>query len=76
MEVEDMIMILFAGSKGYLDRVEVSKVLAYEKAWLEHVNASHKSFFTDLKANKMTISPELEKKMHQVCDEFTTSFTA
>lgn len=35
-------VILFAGVKGFIDRVDVNKVTAYEKAWLEHVKASHK----------------------------------
>lgn len=34
-------VILFAGVKGFIDRVDVDKVTAYEKAWLEHVKASH-----------------------------------
>ena len=35
-------MILFAGVKGFIDRVDVNKVTAYEKAWLSHIKASHK----------------------------------
>lgn len=35
-------MILFAGVKGYIDRVDVNKVIAFEKAWLNHIKTSHK----------------------------------
>lgn len=36
------VVILFAGVKGFIDRVDVNKVTAYEKAWLNHIKASHK----------------------------------
>ena len=35
------VVILFAGVKGFIDRVDVDKVTAYEKAWLDHIKASH-----------------------------------
>lgn len=35
-------VVLFAGVKGFIDRVDVNKVTAYEKAWLNHIKASHK----------------------------------
>lgn len=35
------VVILFAGVKGFIDRVDVDKVTAYEKAWLAHIKASH-----------------------------------
>lgn len=35
------VVILFAGVKGFIDRVDVNKVTAYEKAWLAHIKASH-----------------------------------
>lgn len=36
------VVILYAGVKGFIDRVDVNKVTAYEKAWLSHIKASHK----------------------------------
>lgn len=38
---DSQVVILFAGVKGFIDRVDVDKVTAYEKAWLAHVKASH-----------------------------------
>jgi len=76
MEVEEQIVILFAGVKGYIDRVDVADVQKFEVAWLAHVKASHSAWFTDMQQNKMTISDELMDKMHKACDEFTTQFVA
>ncbi|CAM9691983.1 unnamed protein product [Choristocarpus tenellus] len=42
LEVEEQVVILFAGVKGYIDRIDVNKVTAFEKAWLNHIKTSHK----------------------------------
>ena len=67
---------IFAGVKGYVDKVDVAKVTEYEKAWLAHVKASHSDIFASLKAANMSIDDALDKKLHTVCEEFTASYTA
>jgi len=75
LEVEEMIVVLFAGVRGYVDKVDVAAVQAYEKAWLAHVKTSHSDIFTAIKADKMTITKETEAKLANLCDEFTNSFS-
>jgi proton translocating ATP synthase F1 alpha subunit len=76
MEVEEMVMAIFAGTRGYLDRVDVSAVGAYETAWLAHIKANHAGFYTTLKADGYAITKDLEAKIMDACDKFTTDFTA
>jgi F-type H+-transporting ATPase subunit alpha len=76
LEVEEMVVVIFAGVKGYIDKVDVASVTAYEKAWLAHVKGSHPDVFTSLKANKMSIDDALDKKLHTICEEFTSSYAA
>jgi len=76
LEVEEMVVCIFAGVKGYIDKVDVASVTAYEKAWLAHVKGSHPDVFTSLKANKMSIDDALDKKLHTICEEFTSSYAA
>eukprot|EP00386_Alphamonas_edax_P011605 GDKI01036636.1.p1 GENE.GDKI01036636.1~~GDKI01036636.1.p1 ORF type:complete len:130 (-),score=62.20 GDKI01036636.1:208-597(-) len=77
MEMEDIVVTLFVGVKGYADRVEVSKVSAFAKAWLEHVKTSHKKTVTDaIIGAKYTITPEIETHMKALAEEFTTTFNA
>ena len=75
LEVEEMIVILFAGVRGYVDRIDVNAVQAYEKAWLSHIKTSHSDIFTQIQTDKMSISKETEAKLASLCDEFTSSFT-
>uniref|UniRef100_A0A6U4D8B6 ATP synthase subunit alpha n=1 Tax=Phaeomonas parva TaxID=124430 RepID=A0A6U4D8B6_9STRA len=75
LETEEQIVVLFAGVKGYLDRVDVASVTAFETAWLNHVKSSH-SDIIDMIKSKYVMDDAIEGKLHKVCDEFTTSFTS
>lgn len=76
LEVEEQVVILFAGVKGFIDRVDVNKVTAYEKAWLDHIKASHKTDILDgIKKDGYELTDAMQEKLSAVCDEFTTSFT-
>ncbi|KAJ8602799.1 hypothetical protein CTAYLR_002615 [Chrysophaeum taylorii] len=76
LEVEDMIVILFAGVRGYVDKVDVASVQAYEAAWLDHLKTSHSDIFSQIKADKMVITKDTEAKLAKLCDDFTTSYVA
>ena len=68
-------MILFAGVRGFIDRIDVSSVTAFEKAWLAHCKNNHyDATLGAIKNNKFTISPEMDKKFSELCDEFTSAF--
>lgn len=76
LEVEEQVVILYAGVKGFIDRVDVNKVTAYEKAWLSHIKASHKSDILEgIKKDNYELTADMQKKLSAVCDEFTSSFT-
>jgi F-type H+-transporting ATPase subunit alpha len=77
MEMEDIVVTLFVGVKGFADRVEVSKVSDFAAAFLAHVKTSHKGPIIDamIQAN-YTITPAIEESMMKVAEEFTSSYTA
>lgn len=77
MEMEDIVVTLFVGVKGYADRVEVSKVSDFAKAWLEHVKSAHKKTVIDaIIGAKYTITPEIEAHMKKLAEDFTTAYNA
>ena len=77
MEMEDIVITLFVGVKGFADKVEVSKVPAFAEAWLEHVKSSHKATIVDamISADNV-ITKEIEEKMLAAAEAFTNSFNA
>ncbi|MBN1102689.1 MAG: F0F1 ATP synthase subunit alpha [Deltaproteobacteria bacterium] len=73
MPAEKQVMILFAGTNGYLDEWPVESVAAYEKQMLEFMNEKHRDLLDEIR-DKNDISPELDGKMRKALDEFKGVF--
>jgi F-type H+-transporting ATPase subunit alpha len=51
MSVSEMGVSLFAANQGFLEGVEVEKVLAFEKALLEYMHEEHEDFMKEIDAS-------------------------
>ena len=77
MEMEEIVVTLYIGVRGFADKIEVSKVSAFSQAWLKHIMTSHKADVVDaIIKEKYTLTPEIEKKMMALADSFTSSYSA
>ena len=74
MEMEDIIVSIFVGVKGFSDKIEVNLVQKYAEDWLAHVKSSHPGLIKELVDAKLEISPALEEKMMAAADAFTNSY--
>lgn len=52
--VEDQVAIIYACTKGFLDKIPETKVKEFEKKYLATLNASHRGTLDELKAGKLT----------------------
>jgi len=73
MAVEEQVVTIFAGVKGYLDRIEVSSIRRFEDAWLNHIKVNHKNILDTIRTTK-TLSKENETTLHDLCNKFTEGF--
>jgi F-type H+/Na+-transporting ATPase subunit alpha len=73
MSAEKQIMILAAGTYGYLDEWPVEAVSAYEKQMIEFMEAKHGDILKEIK-EKGQISDDLEAKIKKALDEFKSIF--
>jgi len=75
MEMEEIVITLFIGVKGFADRVDVPKVSNFAKSWLAHVKASHKADIVDaIVGANYVITPEIESRMLKAAEDYTASF--
>ncbi|MEE2743774.1 MAG: F0F1 ATP synthase subunit alpha [Bdellovibrionota bacterium] len=68
-DVVDQIIGIYAGTKGYFDKVPVSKVRQAEKDLVEFVNTKHKELKDQLNKEK-AMKPEIEKGLKDVITKF------
>jgi F-type H+-transporting ATPase subunit alpha len=74
MPVERQILIIFAGTNGFVDEYDTRALAAFEKQLLSHVETNHPAILTELKEKKI-ISQELEGKMKKIVQDFKGMFT-
>jgi F-type H+-transporting ATPase subunit alpha len=73
MHVVDQVMIIYAGTKGFLDKVPIKQVAAWEEQFLRYMREQRSDVRTPLlKDRKMT--PELEKKLVAAIEAFGPQF--
>jgi proton translocating ATP synthase F1 alpha subunit len=72
MSVEDQICVLFAGVRGFIDRVDVSSVREFETGWLAFL--SNKGIAASIVENNYTITETIDAKLTELCEEYTSSF--
>ena len=71
--VEEQVVAIFAGTRGYLDRIGVSDVGRFESSMLSEVKSAHPEL---LRAVRDTgeITPEIEKELGDFLDGFARTF--
>jgi len=75
LPVEKQILVIFAGTNGFLDMYPVSVLDRYEKEILEFVEKQYSAVLGEIRQKK-TIDAELEKKVKDILEEFKGKFKA
>ena len=75
MSLSQEVVILFAGTRGFIDKYEVEKVRVYEQQLLSFVESKYPDVMKEIEEKKI-ISPELEKKMKELMTAFDSVFVA
>ena len=73
MHVTDQIMVIFAGTRGHLDKIPVNKVAAWEKGFLEFIHAKKQDLWDKLtKVGKMEddIAAAIQKALAEFQEKF------
>jgi F-type H+-transporting ATPase subunit alpha len=73
MSVENMVMLIFAGTNGYADRVPVDQMKRWEAELLRTLASSYGEIGADIAANKR-ITEETEKKLRDALALFQTTW--
>ena len=72
MDFALQVVVLFAATRGYLDKVAVSDISKYETAVLQQVDSS----LVETIRREKVLSPETEAKLKAFFDDFTNRFAS
>ena len=72
LSVEEQVVSLYALSNGFLDDVEVEKVLTFEKEFLAFMRSNHNDILSEISSSG-EISDSVEAKLNESINEFKTN---
>ncbi|MCF4165666.1 F0F1 ATP synthase subunit alpha [Zavarzinia compransoris] len=73
LAVEEQVCSIYAGVKGYLDKMPVGKIVDFEKALLDELRTKYSDILAAIRTEK-ALSDETDKKLAAVCDETSKRF--
>lgn len=75
MPVEEQVVLIFAGTQGYLDELPVEAVRRFESEFLAYMRARHKDILNRIAETK-DLDDETIQNLHKILKDFVTSFKA
>jgi len=75
MAFEDQVVAIYAGTRGYLDKLAISDILPYQTALVAFMKGSYPAIVAEI-ADKGAISPETDTKMKEIFKKFTSEFSS
>jgi len=69
MQAEEQVCILYAGVRGYLDKVQTSEIGKFEKLFLDHLRSKNAHVIEAIKTEK-ALSDKTNAELKQILEEF------
>ena len=66
----EQVIVIYAGTKGYLDKIDVKEVTSFEKNLVNYLRSEGKSLVEELTTNDRKIEGEIESKIKSLLDNF------
>jgi F-type H+-transporting ATPase subunit alpha len=73
LKVEEQVVVIYAGVKGYLDGVEVGKIRAFEEQFLNDIRSTGSDILDAIRTEKV-LSEATETKLKAFLDKFAKTF--
>jgi len=72
--IEEQVVVIYAGTRGYLDPVGVDDVNRYEAELLDSIRANGADILEEIRTQK-DLTPDIEAKLKAFLDRFGKSFS-
>jgi F-type H+-transporting ATPase subunit alpha len=73
LKVEEQVVVIYAGVKGYLDSIPVNKVRAFEEQYLSEIRSAGADILDAIRTEKV-LSDDSETKLKAFLDKFAKTF--
>ena len=73
LAVEKQIVIIYAGTRGFIDGIEIDRLASYEKGLYDFIEKKYPAIYETLRTKKQ-LDDDSEKTLKKALDEFGTAF--
>ena len=73
MPIEDQVAVIYCGVRGFLDKIDPSKITDFEKQFLSHIKGSHQGLLDKIASDGM-LTPDSDAALNKLVTEFMASF--
>ena len=73
LKMEEQVCVIYAGTSGYLDKLTVGQVRAFETGLLVYLRGQHPEILDTIRA-KRELSDDTRAKLKNACDAFAKTF--
>jgi F-type H+-transporting ATPase subunit alpha len=74
-QVEEQVVVIYAGTRGYLDTIPTNKIGAYQASLLSKLKSSNPEILDGIRTKK-ELSKDIEDALKKALDEFGKTFSA
>jgi F-type H+/Na+-transporting ATPase subunit alpha len=75
LRVEEQVVVIYAGTRGYLDGIPVGAIQRFEQEFLRALHDGNQALLDDIRAKK-TLDEAGEKALREALDKFSKIFAA
>jgi F-type H+-transporting ATPase subunit alpha len=72
---QQQMVILFAGTQGYLDELQIADIRAYEDGLYKYLDSAQTALIDDV-TKKKSLDDDLRSRLHAALKEYTANFVA
>ena len=70
----EQVVVIYAGTKGYLDKIDVKAVTKFERDLVSYLRSKGKDLIEELTNNDQKIEGQIEDKIKSTLDQFIKSY--
>jgi F-type H+-transporting ATPase subunit alpha len=79
LQMEEQVVVIYAGTRGYLDKIATDQVVRFEQELLRHIRADHKGLLEDIRREKdisknASAGGKIEDGIKSLLESFTKTF--
>ncbi len=71
--VEKQVVIIYAGTRGYIDKLDISHIAAYERGLYDFIEKKYGAIYENIRTKK-SLDDQTEAMLKKALDEFGTAF--